>query len=308
MGCGQSKFQGNHHLGGKKQAAADNITQQQQATTTYLERAVQDLSCLIRHVLMPDSEEDASGANNNSFHLLGHSLGGIIAFEYLKTVAPRNDHAPSCLSVILASTPISIAASQASKKALLQSLAKEASLRYSQLLPKRKVGDVDDDDDDDLGPMSQAVHVEFSKRHECRIYPMPALLQHTLCNLQTHQVISESEFAVLQRYHATLTDLDEIPPFPPALITRGEHDFVTPENSRGWTELLVPKGNDEVDKNDDDDENNYNDDDDDDQKQKRRHARFVTITKSGHYSMIDNEEMFGTVVTAFLRKHDPKDG
>jgi pimeloyl-ACP methyl ester carboxylesterase len=304
MGCGQSKFQGNHYFG-KKHVFADDHNTQQRSSTSYLQRAVQDLSCLIQHVFQPnleEDEEDGGGDTNKiGFHLFGHSLGGIIAFEYLKTVATaQNIHAPNCLSVILASTPISIAASQASKKALLKSIAKEVNAGYSQLLPKRKPGDPDDDDDDDddLGRMSKAVHVEFTKRHECRMDPMPLLLQQTLCHLQTDKVITESEYADLQQYHATLTDLDEIPSFPPALITRGEYDFVTPENSRGWTELLARKRNDET-----------LDADDGDKQQQGilRPARFATIGNSGHYSMVDKEELFGEVITAFLRKQDPKD-
>jgi hypothetical protein len=85
---------------------------------------------------------------------------------------------------------------------------------------------------------------------------------------------------------------------PPALILRGQYDFVSESNSLdAWSELLLEINNKNTNRN----ANEKND------KQQRTTTTCECMTLAGtsHYSMLEQEDLFGSVMTVFLQKHDP---
>jgi proline-specific peptidase len=76
-----------------------------------------------------------------SFHLYGHSFGGILAYEYLKKYKPSH-----CQSLILASTPTSTALVESEMIRLKQEL---LSLQPSSATTKNDDNDNDEEDDGD---------------------------------------------------------------------------------------------------------------------------------------------------------------
>ena len=79
---------------------------------------------------MRDSDEDMKALLKllglRRFHLYGQSYGGILAFEYLKSVATEGDDdgsAPVCLSAILSSAPTNVAEVESEFVSLIQEIA-----------------------------------------------------------------------------------------------------------------------------------------------------------------------------------------
>ena len=79
---------------------------------------------------MRDSVEDMKALLKKlgvrRFHLYGQSYGGILAFEYLKSVATEGDDdgsAPVCLSAILSSAPTNVAEVESEFVSLIQEIA-----------------------------------------------------------------------------------------------------------------------------------------------------------------------------------------
>jgi pimeloyl-ACP methyl ester carboxylesterase len=293
LGCGQSS---------RNHAIAQNYSNEPKETTgSYLNDTVRDLAILIETILPVDS----------SYHLFGHSLGGIIAYQYLQIPQRPTTRPPrQCLSFVMASTPTSIAASHASSQALLKEI-------YSEMQPstsdepnaasglddakgnnaRDNTDDDDDDDDDESGASSvrRAARSEFQLRHECRTTPMPLPLQQSMEGLQRqasqHDVASQQR--ELQSYVAEPWSPDAPPP-PPLLIMRGQHDFITEENMRRWTVLLAE----------------HNCIQSATTSASTRPIRvapssqFVTLANCSHYSMAENEDLFGSVLISFLHDHD----
>jgi hypothetical protein len=74
------------------------------------------------------------------------------------------------------------------------------------------------------------------------------------------------------------------PIMPPALVLRGQYDFVLESNSLDvWGDLLL---------NGDDQGTHGN-------------TECMTLAGTSHYAMVEQEELFGSVVQVFLQKHDP---
>jgi hypothetical protein len=292
---------------------------------------------------------------------LGHSFGGILVYEYLKLVLAEKeeeDQLPvevdgpldtattksistgtgrastdtsqerkECCSVILASTPVSIATCQADCDRLLEDIRKEL------VLEQNNDGDEDDDEDEqqqreeeehvrglpvhEHHPPSKQAQDIFWKRHECRVHPMPyaleqALQQSSVQSTAGHGLLQQQQQdpntntgtgAGLRDYVATAptvvttnaadgagtSDANSItsittPIMPPALVLRGQYDFVLESNSLDvWGDLLL---------NGDDQGTHGN-------------TECMTLAGTSHYAMVEQEDLFGSVVQVFLQKHDP---
>jgi pimeloyl-ACP methyl ester carboxylesterase len=179
-------------------------------------------------------------------------------------------------------------------------------------------GDKDDDDDDDdddeidcgdnhlnddetqQQQLRQAVHAAFQQRHECRTIPLPLSLQQSLTSPsnstkksghrmkvrnqhQTNRQCTTSDIhpASFNQYIASPSiSLSPIAvQLPPALILRGQYDFVTESNCRRWEDIyhICGLGN---------------------------HCRYITITNCSHYGFLEEETLYGNVVLSFLHDHD----
>jgi proline-specific peptidase len=238
VGCGQSTATGKNN----------------NAESVYnLQEMVQDLACLMDTLDCGD------------YHLFGHSFGGILVYEYVvwcnnnnnnnnTTTTMQPSKKKTCLSVTLASTPVSVALVEASCQLLLEQI--------------RHDHPTDDDDDESS---QQQIHQIFSHRHECRVQPLPLQLHqsYVLAGVRS----TSSGFQRFRDYVAT-TRNHVGTMAPAALILRGEHDFCTSEACHGWTDLL-------------------------------EHSEFVTLAGCAHYGMLENEPLFGSVVSSFLRQHEP---
>lgn len=253
---------------------------------SFLENSVDDLTALIQHAF---PEEKLPG-----FHLYGHSLGGIVVFEYLKRQFKNGRNC--CLSVILDSTPVSIAASHASSQELLAEVRRKLIVTaLPHTTRPQRTAEYDDDydseidDDDDDASLKAAVHREFRLRHECRVSPVPLPLQQSLTSLQNnnnHKNV-QKQHDELHNYLATVTDLDdgdndndaaEHQPqrLPPSCILRGQYDFVTESNCHAWTDIFPT-------------------------------SQYITVSNCSHYGLVEQEDLYGGILTAFLRDHDVKE-
>ena len=157
------------------------------------------------------------------FYLYGQSYGGILAFEYMKSVAMESstddaggssDVECECLSAILSSAPTNIA-----------ELEKDFVRLYEELSQPDAEGsaNVSDAELDEL----------FRKNHQCRLTEMPAVLQEAYDNAGT----------VWSGIDAIAEYVARPPPegaarMPSTLIMRGAHDFVSEASVNGWKDAF----------------------------------------------------------------------
>ena len=111
---------------------------------------------------MRDSVEDMKALLKKlgvrRFHLYGQSYGGILAFEYLKSVATEGDDdgsAPVCLSAILSSAPTNVTEVESEFVRLIQEIASSAE---------------DSKTEAELEEL-------FRETHRCRLPEMPRVLE-----------------------------------------------------------------------------------------------------------------------------------
>jgi pimeloyl-ACP methyl ester carboxylesterase len=344
----------------------DTNTNTNMTTNVVVQEQVSDLKYLLDHLPC------------QTFHLLGHSFGGILVYEYLKleavaeaehedeveqqtasveketeveeelstevdspldtattksttkskstkSASARSPKKKECCSVILASTPVSIPSCQADCDRLLADISKELALKHNNH-GNDDGGNYDDNDSDDNAederymrqqqqleqldsqqqwqPSKQAQDM-FWQRHECRVTPMPYALQqalqqssvqstagHGLIRLQ-HEAQqpqapnnNDNGGGGLSDYVATAPTVDGSRKYimPPALVLRGQYDFVLASNSLDvWGDLLL---------NGDDGEGNGN-------------TEYITLAGTSHYAMVEQEDLFGSVMQVFFQKHDP---
>lgn len=163
-----------------------------------IEDSVSDLRALLRKLGV------------RRFHLYGQSYGGILAFEYMKSLATNGDDSDGeveCLSAVLSSAPTNIA-----------ELEKEF-VRLLEKLPPPGEEDVSDVELDEL----------FRKNHQCRMPEMPKILKDAYDGAGTVWGGTDAIAGYVAR-----------PPpegaarMPSALIMRGEHDFVSKASIKGW--------------------------------------------------------------------------
>jgi pimeloyl-ACP methyl ester carboxylesterase len=174
----------------------------------------QDLGELIRHL--------RDVWNVHAFHLLGHSLGGAIGFEFLKAqiLAGRDGSSekdtPLCLSLCLSNASTNFQLSSSEQARLFQ----EFHLQHSQT----KVQEI-------------SVSDQFFQTHICRTRTKPAELELALSRRGTKW--SANDYSATPVAPASLVPTnDSTELFPPILIIRGLHDFVTETCTRGWYDIF----------------------------------------------------------------------
>jgi len=194
------------------------------------------------------------------FHLLGHSFGGTLAFEYCKRIAERKGREdvgwrddPEVLSLTLCDTFTSAKLCDAERERLLGPIASR----------------FEEEDEDGVGIVGD----EFWRRHECRLPSVPSVLEDAMRDwgVPWH----EKPSSPLSSYAASspsrwASDL------PPALILRGEYDFVTEECVQGWREHVW----------------NHTD------------ITEETLEGCAHYPHLEDQEAFGVAVAGFCMERD----
>ena len=197
-----------------------------------------------------------------SFHLLGHSLGGAIGYEYLKHLTTKDmersrddDVVPQCLSFILSNASTNLALSSSEQRRLFQEFQLQQLQTSVPLLPNNN---------QQLQNKRLSMEDEFFHTHICRTLNKPAELESALSRrgmewsaneyVATPPPIVSSEMMSVGSNTITTTTTtttattattsgemlaDASTPFPPVLIIRGQYDFVTEICTRGWFEIFA---------------------------------------------------------------------
>ena len=274
LGCGQStKLVGHPLTVLTKKEASDEGENKMPSTVLDVDAMVHDLACLIKHWKL------------SQIHLLGHSFGGILLFEYLKYCKNHPKTKSTCRSATLASVPTST------------QLVEEEVQRLCLVLAANNSDNNDDDDEDDegipAGTLPKKVPKRFRETHECRMTPTPFPL------MDSYSRVGPMKLRGLQsigNYTATLSSTssssslssptlsspttqgeaeeEAIPPAPvklqvPVLVLRGQHDFVTDVCVKDWDNLF-------------------------------QGCHYMTLAGCAHYGMLENEVMYGSVLSSFL--------
>lgn len=175
-----------------------------------------------------------------AFHLHGHSFGGILAFEYLKSTAETKN-----LSLVLSSTPTSIALAEEESKTLLDAIKAETGDEPRQCLDT------------------------FRQLHECRVVPIPLPLLDAYSQAGSAWRGTKAIPDYVASGDATTTKL------PPALVLRGQFDFITNRCIEGWKAIF-------------------------DQ------CQTVVLAGCSHHGLLENEELYRDVIHSFLINNDPQ--
>ena len=271
LGCGQSShvsspsvlIKSNNNSGESEKGESTNTS----SPILDVDAMVQDLDRLLDHW------------NFSKFHLLGHSFGGILAFEYLKYCQLHNspEKRDRCQSVILASAPTSA------------QIVEEEVQRLVQDLNLSGESNADDGDDNKVGALPKNVPKEFREKHECRMTPIPFPLMdsynqagplnlrglQSIGNYTASLAVPKDKAEELGRQKdssaSTVTSTGRLRP--PLLVLRGQHDFITDACVKGWDDLFKDRS-------------------------------YMTLAGCSHYGMLENEVMYGSVVTSFLTECD----
>lgn len=170
------------------------------------------------------------------YHIYGQSWGGMLAAELVGAeAAPRLDariHPP--LSVTLSNTPTSVDLVEAEAGRLLQACN----------------GDVE----------------AFMAAHNCRVAEKPQ----PLADAYAHAGTTWRGSGAISGLEVSAAAMGRIAC--PALVMRGDHDFVTEECVQGWS--AMPD------------------------------VTFVTIDDASHHALLEQPEAYLDTLGAFLRKHD----
>jgi proline iminopeptidase len=184
-------------------------------------------------------------------HFIRQSFGGIVAYEFLKKfygLYPSNGQTACCLSVILSSTPTSIALVEQESKRLLHETLIQSQNQEHHLKQQ--------------GELFHALHV-------CRTKEIPK----PLLSAREHAGSLWRGTTAIANYVAISPKaLDSLPP---ALVLRGEFDFVTEKCVMGW-KLIWPTGR----------------------------IKFVLLENCAHHGLLEQETLYGQVVGSFCCEHD----
>lgn len=180
--------------------------------------------------------EEALGEGQD-FHLYGQSFGGILAFEYLKRERP--DH---CRSVILSSTPTSVTQVEGEADRLIQEIVAS-------------------------GVEAEAIGEEFRIRHQVGTKVQPKPLADAYATAGT--VFRGT--AAIAEYEASLDGLEKLNV--PALIMRGDKDFVTLPCIEDWKEIF-------------------------------EQVTFAEVSGCAHHGLLEDPNTYGKLVHTFLVDQD----
>ena len=200
---------------------------------------------------MNDLEQLIKKLGLRQFHLFGQSFGGILGYEFLKHRAekgtPKDDNDDyKVLSFIVSSTPTSVPQVEAQVQHLLQTLLEK--------------------DDDET-----TVEERFQQTHICRTEEKPKALEDAYAHAGT---VWRGSSAIADYVAEPPSESAE--PLPPAMIMRGEHDFVTEECCRNWKEKI------------------WN--------QKR--IREKVLDGCSHHGLLENGFVYGDMVDSFCIEYD----
>ncbi|KAL7551299.1 hypothetical protein ACHAWF_014495 [Thalassiosira exigua] len=152
------------------------------------------------------------------FHLYGQSYGGILAFEYMKSVACSSggdENDAKCLSAILSSAPTNVQEIEKQFAKLLDELSKTT---------------------EGQNATEERLEELFRTTHQCRMPEMPEMLADAYANAGS-----------IWRGTDAIADYAAEPPpegadrMPSSLVMRGEHDFVDEESINGWKDVFNTK-------------------------------------------------------------------
>jgi proline iminopeptidase len=198
-----------------------------------MDQSVQDLEALVKALDL------------QSFHLLGHSYGGVLAFEYMKqqqqrvllaaqqqnqnhtspTTTSYNHNPRSAIAVpkslILSNTPTSFS---------------QSSEEHARLSLKLQQGHVPDEDDSKEEEETRRLEQLFFETHECRTPRTPEPLARAI--RKSHEAAWASAHQDIIHYHAAAAATSEHMHMPPTLLIRGEYDFVTESCTQSWFDIL----------------------------------------------------------------------
>jgi len=174
-----------------------------------IENAVHDLEELIHSLQL------------NKFHLLGHSFGGCVAYEFAKADGLHSSGS-KCLSLTLDSTPDNM------KTSLEECSRLEDEVKRELIL-----------EDKESQEASRLVQDRLRRRNECRTEEMPDSLVTAIENRGT--TFGPEAVAGYVAYPPSSHSL------PPVLLIRGQYDFITEKCVQGWRKIFAqdsnPRGN-----------------------------------------------------------------
>jgi pimeloyl-ACP methyl ester carboxylesterase len=256
LGCGNSKTVVSQDV--LTTSTKDEPSEDQKSSRILdLPAMVQDLFLLLQHWDFP------------KYHLIGHSFGGILAFEYLKYLQSQTSQSKKdgkCLSVVLASAPTSVEVVEKEVQRLCQGL------------------DVDEEDMEDeqetenVSTLPKTVPKQFRVTYECRLDPIPFPLADSYSGAGPKHLRGLPAIGNYEAKSAEPVENDAavLPSLPPALVLRGQHDFCTEQCVTGWDHLF-------------------------------RDKQYMTLAGCSHYGMLENEGMYGSVISSFLKDCDTEE-
>lgn len=178
-----------------------------------------------------DLDELVKALQLKSFHLLGHSFGGILAYEFAKSkLADGNaigiESPYKCLSLILANTPCNM---QTSLDECAR-LEEEIKVEMTSLKTLSKSDSV----------FATALKDRLRKRYECRTQDIPEPLVDAIKNRGV-AAWSGPEAVCDYVAHSPLSQSCDSAGYglPSVLLIRGEFDFITDDCTAGWRSIFT---------------------------------------------------------------------
>ena len=226
------------------------------------------------------------------FHLLGHSFGGILAYEYLLMKKRRQESidghcGPHLYSVILSSAPTSAELVQSESKRLNRNLTCGENNDLDTDLIDNEYNDnqLDGEKHSHNSPhgrknctMNQSIQYseEFRQTHECRLPNQPLSLMDALAQIGP---IPWRGIQAIDGYEA----VDELGNSYaiPSLFMRGEYDFCTEHCMKGWkAKFWSPSSNEGIEPEE------------------------RVLSNCSHYAMLEDQKLYGTEILKFLSSND----
>lgn len=183
---------------------------------------------------MGDSVDDlcslVTALGLTKFHLLGHSFGGCLAYEYIKE---KQLHSTQCLSLTLANVPCNMKTSLEESCRIEEEITEE--LKHDQSDPG--------DQEPSKKSLAESIKEELRKRHECRTHVTPEPLVNAIerrgrsASWSTPEAVGD--YVALPCDFSPTSSMDHSRPnLPPVLLIRGEFDFITEKCIEGWRKIF----------------------------------------------------------------------
>lgn len=214
---------------------------------------------------MNDLKELVEALQLTKFHLLGHSFGGIVAYEY-----SAQHHSGKCLSLTLDSTPSDMQMSLDEVSRL------EDEVRSLLILEEDEEGNEKPQD------ISKLVQDRLRRRNECRIDVMPDSLA-TAIESRGTTFVPESVADYVA--HAPSSHA-----LPPTLCIRGQYDFVTEKCIQGWRAIFTQESESK--------ENSSS------SHQRTSSYREEELSNCAHYCHLEDAKSFSELVKGHCFVHD----